>query len=45
MKKFRAHQGDKFTIEWYFNKQEKSGVRDYFKKLPNVIERAFERIK
>ncbi|MFC1841690.1 type II toxin-antitoxin system RelE/ParE family toxin [Candidatus Dependentiae bacterium] len=33
IKKFLAHKGSKFAIEWYFNKQGKSTAFEYFKKL------------
>ena len=34
MKKFIAYQGQKFTIEWYFDNRGKSDPLQYYKELP-----------
>jgi len=33
-KKFIAHDGQEFTIEWYFDDRGKSEALEYFKSLP-----------
>ena len=33
-KTFIAHQGESFTIEWYFNNRGKSSVLEYYENLP-----------
>ncbi len=34
--KYVAYQGDKFTIEWYFDRRGKSQAFEYFEKLPLI---------
>ena len=41
MKKFIAHKGNKLTMEWYFNKQGKSNVMEYFNILPSSRKKKF----
>ena len=34
MKKFIAHKGEKYTIEWYFDARGRSSALEYFQDLP-----------
>jgi phage-related protein len=33
--KFIAYEGDNFTIEWYFDKNDKSAALEYYNELPS----------
>ena len=33
MKNYRAYQGDRITVEWYYDENGRSSVLEYFKKL------------
>jgi phage-related protein len=39
---FIAHQGPKYTLEWYFDAQGKSIALDYFEKMPRARQKKFD---
>lgn len=41
-KEFIAHEGPKYTLEWYFDTQGKSIALDYFENMPKSRQKKFD---